>query len=231
MVLQRRLGAWSLLPSLPSLPVTYGSIRHPEGPWGLDCGDPGPHIQVQLSSLLHPANGHPSASSWAKSMHTHGMVWPLYGVDLRGSTGEGGYKWAWGLLGRELGVLNNQNIIWKESVGSTGNAPLSPSSRTSCRRRHVARGGAERAIIHWPGKGLLTWSKGTGSPAWLLTHFLQPHSSQSASPLIILKQLLSYGSMDPLQPLVQGTIFFGLFSLFSLNPCSFYLCILHERLN
>lgn len=24
-----------------------------------------------------------------------------------------------GTLGRELGVLNNQNIIWKESVGST----------------------------------------------------------------------------------------------------------------
>ena len=114
-------------------------------------------------------------------------------------------------------------------MGSTGSAPLTPSSRTFCQHRHVARGGADRAIIHWPGKGLLTWSKGTGFPAWLLTHFWQPHSSQSAFPLI-LKQLVSYGSMDPLDALVQWTIFFCLVSWFFLTPCSFYICILHEDL-
>ena len=188
MVLQRRLGAWSLLPSLPPLSLTYGSIRHPEGPWVLDCGDPGPHIQDRPSSPPHLANGPLSASSWAKSVHTHDMVQPLYGVDLRGSTVEGGYKWAWGLWGRELGVLNNQNIIWKESVGSTGNAPLTPSPRTSCLCRHMARGGADRAIIRWPGKGLPSWSKGIGFPAWLLIHFFtasfkpicfSPHHSET----------------------------------------------------
>lgn len=118
----RRLGAWSLLPSLPSLPVTYGSLRHLRT-LRLDCGDLAhtSKSSFPLFSILQMAT--PPASSWAKSMHTRGMVWPLCMSGLEREA-LGRRLSDQGLLGRELGVLNNQNIIWKEVWAPLGNAPF-----------------------------------------------------------------------------------------------------------